>query len=131
MTDAETTARALLDQLRDAIAAKDLEALSALFDDDVVLFSTASAALDRDETIAYLTIVTAQDDVIRWSWDTVSPLVDEPGLLVFAVVGTVGLESVDGQPASEGSSFRLTVVAVERDGRWLLRHFHGSVPEGE
>ena len=122
---AERTAREVLAELQDCVAAKDLGGLGQLMDDDVALFGTASANLDRDHTMAYLRRVLAQQGVIRWEWDRIRSLVSEPDFLCFAAVGTVGLEGDDRQP------FRLTCVAVADEGRWRLRHFHGSVPEAE
>ena len=129
MTNAEERARSILGVLQDAVSAKDLPALSSLFDDDVVLFGTAAANMDRHETMSYLGRVVAQEGTIRWTWDTVVPLVAELGVLVFAVVGTVGMVDSAGRPDGERDGFRLTCVAVERDAVWRLSHFHGSVPE--
>ena len=129
MTDAETRIRSILGQLQDALTANDLDALSALMDDDIVLFGTAAANMDRRETIAYITEVIAQEGTVRWGWDSVVPLVDEPGLLVFAGVGTVGFEDSQGRPDGPRDQFRLTVVAVEREAGWRLSHFHASVPQ--
>jgi uncharacterized protein (TIGR02246 family) len=129
MADPEQEARELLSRLQDAVASKDLDLLTTLFAEDVVLFGTAAANLGREQTERYLAAVVAQDGVIRWAWDTVLPLVHEPELLVFSVLGSVGLETADGRPTGEREVFRLTCVAVQRDGRWLLQHFHGSVPQ--
>ena len=129
MTDAERTARGILAELQDAVAAKDVDRLSELFDDEVVLFGTAAANLDRDETIDYLARVVAQEEIIRWAWDRVTVLVSTPELLSFAVVGSVWVEDDLGQPLGHRTPFRLTCVALEQRGRWRLRHFHGSVPE--
>lgn len=118
-------------QLQDAVSAKDHAALSSLFDDEIVLVGTAAANMNRHETISYLAQVVAQEGTIRWTWDTVVPLVDEPGLLVFVVVGTVGMVDSAGRPDGQRDEFRLTGVAVERDAGWRLSHFHGSVPEKE
>jgi hypothetical protein len=125
VTDTERTAREILDQLQDCIAVKDVGRLELLMDDDVALFGTASANLDRTGTMAYLRRVVAQEGVIRWQWEHVKPLVSEPGLLGFAAVGTVGVDDGERQP------FRMTCVAVADNGHWRLRHVHGSVPEVE
>jgi len=92
-----------------------------------VLFGTAAANMDRRETIAYITEVIAQEGTVRW--DSVVPLVDQSGLLVFAGVGTVGFEDTQGRPDGPREAFRLTVVAVEREAGWRLSHFHASVPQ--
>jgi uncharacterized protein (TIGR02246 family) len=123
---AEAVARELLTALQDAVAAKDLDKVSSIFDDDVAVFGTGSANLDRAESIAYLTQVLAQDGVIRWDWVRVRPLVSTDDVLCFAVVGTVGL---DGWAEADRDDFRLTCVAVKDKERWRLRHFHGSVPQ--
>ena len=129
MTDAEHTARGILAELQDAVAAKDHDRLARLMADDVVLFGTAAANLDRDQTLAYLARVLAQEGTIRWEWDCVAPLVTAPDLLAFAAVGTVGLDDADGRAEGARDTIRLSCVAVEENGRWRLRHFHGSVPE--
>lgn len=128
MSDAELRIRSILDEMQDAVGAKDLDALSSVFGDDIVLFGTAAANMNRHETTSYLAQVIAQDSTIRWEWDTVVPLVDQSGLLVFAVVGTVGLEDSDGRPDGQREVFRLTGVAVQHNAHWRLSHFHGSVP---
>jgi hypothetical protein len=94
-----------------------------------VLFGTAAANLDRTQTDAYVARVIAQEGILRWGWDQVVPVLDEPGVLAFAVVGTVGFEDAQGQLVGERDAFRLTCVAVLREGHWRLRHFHGSVPQ--
>ena len=129
MTDPEQVARAILGGLQDAVADRDRSKVAELFDDDVVLFGTAAENLDRDQTMAYLERVLAQDGTIRWSWDRVIPVFHVPSAVAFAVVGTVGFEDALGRSLGQRDSFRLTCVAVARDGRWRLRHFHGSVPQ--
>jgi ketosteroid isomerase-like protein len=129
MTDTAARIYSILGELQDGVAAKDLGALSALLDDDTVVFGTAAANADRQESISYLAQVIAQEGTVRWTWDTVLPLVDESHLLVFAVVGTVGFDDAEGRPVGQRDVFRLTAVAVNRDGHWRLSHFHGSVPQ--
>jgi hypothetical protein len=125
VTDAVSTARAILDELQECFADKDLDRLGRLLDDETVLFGTVAANLDRAQTMAYVGPLVEQEATIQWGWDTVVPLISEPDLLCFAVVGSVGLDG------GERSEFRLTCVAVQDQGRWRLRHFHGSVPEAE
>jgi uncharacterized protein (TIGR02246 family) len=129
MTVPEQTARGILNELQEAVAAKDLDRLARLFTEDVVLLGTAAANLDRYETMAYLARIVAQDGIIKWGWDRVAILVSAPALLCFAVLGTVGIEDATGKPRGDRDVFRLTCVAVEHDGHWRLRHFHGSVPQ--
>jgi uncharacterized protein (TIGR02246 family) len=131
MTDAETTARQLLDEIQEATAAKDADRLAALFADDVVLFGTAAANIGRHEAITYVHRVLSQDRTIRWHWRVVEPLLSEPEVICFAVVGSVGFEFADGRPDGGRDSFRLTILAVQEAGRWRVRHFHGSVPQVE
>jgi uncharacterized protein (TIGR02246 family) len=127
MTVPEQIARGILNELQESVAAKNPDRLARLFTDDVVLFGTAAANLDRNETMAYLARVVAQDGIIKWEWDRVAILVSAPALLCFAVLGTVGFEEAAG--TADRDVFRLTCVAVEQGGRWRLRHFHGSVPQ--
>jgi ketosteroid isomerase-like protein len=129
MTDAERAARELLGALQQAVSAKDLEALTALLTEDVVLFGTAAANLHHAQTVRYLEQVVAQDGVIRWEWDTVLPLSSSDDLLVFTALGSVGFDDDAGRQLGDRDPFRLTCVAVHQGGRWLLRHFHGSVPQ--
>lgn len=126
MRDEEQTARQILDDLQTAVASKDLDRVAALLDDDVVVFGTAAANLGLEQTTSYLAALLQLDGTVRWGWDQVLPLASEPGLLVFAVLGTVGVD--DGEGAADADPFRLTCVAVLRDHRWRLRHFHGSIP---
>ena len=129
MTDLEQVARGILGGLQEAVAGKDHTEAAELFHDDVVLFGTAAESVGRAQTSAYLARVLAQDGTIRWAWDRVVPVFHEPGVLVFAAVGTVGVEDARGRPVGRRDAFRLTCVAVEHGGRWRLRHFHGSVPQ--
>jgi uncharacterized protein (TIGR02246 family) len=124
--EAETVARRLLTELQDAVSARELEALSALFDEEATLFGTGSENLDREQTLAYLRQVVAQPGTIQWEWAHVQSLVADDNVCCFAVVGTVGMN--DWSP-EQRQPFRLTCVAVRDGARWRLRHFHGSVPQ--
>lgn len=126
-----TTAHMLLAALQSAVSRKDEAALVELFDDQAAaLFGTAAECVGPDEVRAYLLRVLQQDGRLRWGWDRVIPLLDEPGALAFAVIGTIGFDDDEtGAVVGDREPFRLTCVAVEREGRWRLRHFHGSVPQ--
>jgi uncharacterized protein (TIGR02246 family) len=126
----EQLARELLDRLQDAVASKDLDSVVELFDeDDAVLFGTAAAMVGADEVRSYLLRVVQQDGTLRWEWNRVIPLLSEPAMIAFAVIGTVGFDDETGAAADDRDAFRLTCVAVQSEGRWRLRHFHGSIPQ--
>ena len=127
--DGDTLAHRLLGELQEAVTAKDLDRLLDLFCDDPVLFGTAAANLDRQQTTDYLERVVAQDGFIRWDFEDVVTLVSAPGFVSFAAVGTVGFDDETGRATGPRDGFRLTCVAVEERDGWRLRHFHGSVPQ--
>jgi SnoaL-like protein len=129
MTDAEQVARGILSQLQDGFVAHDLAAVMRLLDDEVVVFGAAGEGLDAEHSKDYVSRMMAQDGVVRWGWDRVVPVLSERAVLVFAVLGTVGFEDAQGRALGGRTPFRLTCVAVLREGRWRLRHFHGSVPQ--
>jgi hypothetical protein len=129
MTDAEQVARGILSQLQDGFVAHDLAAVLRLLDDEVVVFGAGGEGLGAEQSKDYVSRMLAQEGVVRWGWDRVVPLLSEPTVLVFAVRGTVGFDDAQGHALGGRSPFRLTCVAVLRDGRWRLRHFHGSVPQ--
>lgn len=122
-------ARDVLARLQKAVASKDVESVAELFDDEVVLFGTAAESMSREQAFEYLAAVVAQEGTVRWGWDQVAIVAAGPDLLCFAVVGSVGLDKPDGQPAGDRDAFRATLVAAKRDDVWRLRHFHGSVPQ--
>jgi hypothetical protein len=129
MTSPEQVARGILGALQDAFIDHDLAAVTRLFDDEAVLFGSAAANLDRKQSDAYVARVLEQEGTLRWGWDQVVPVLSEPAVLAFAVVGTVGFDDAQGQSIGERDAFRLTCVAVLKEGQWRLRHFHGSVPQ--
>lgn len=129
MTDAEQVARSILDRLQRAFVSKDPVRVAELLDDEVVLFGTAAESVDRAQSSDYVARVLSLDGTLRWGWDQVIPVLHEADVIAFAVVGTVGFDDVQGQPDGERDAFRLTCVAVSREGCWRLRHFHGSVPQ--
>ena len=129
MTDPEQVARGILDALQEAFVRRDVAEISRLLDDEIVLFGTAAENLDRTQTDAYVARVLDQKDTVRWEWDQVLPVLEQTGVLAFAVVGTVGFDDDQGVQVGQRDAFRLTCVAVLREGRWRLRHFHGSMPQ--
>jgi len=124
----ENVARGILDRLQNAFGRKDPAEIAALFDDQLVVIGTAAENLDRTQSDEYVARVFSQPGTVRWGWDQVVPVLSEPDVVVFVVVGTVGFEDAQGQPVGDRDAFRLTCVAVARDGNWRLRHFHGSIP---
>jgi hypothetical protein len=73
----------------------------------------------------YLHAVVSQPEALRWDWREVFPVLEADGVLAFAAFGDIVVTGPDGE---RRSPIRASVVAVEADGRWLLRHFHGSLP---
>ena len=128
MADPQHVARDILDRLQNAFVSKDPAAVAELFDEQIVTIGTASESLDRAQSEEYVARVFSQPGTVRWGWDRVIPVLSEPAVVVFVVVGTVGFEDAQGKPDGERDAFRLTCVAVARDGDWRLRHFHGSIP---
>jgi len=129
MTDAEQLARGILAELQNGFAEHDLAAVTTLLDDDAVVFGSAAEGLDGEQSRAYVAGMLAREGTVRWSWYRVVPVLFEPTFLAFGVVGTVGFDDAQGHPLGVRQPFRLTCVALLRDGRWRLKHFHGSVPQ--
>jgi uncharacterized protein (TIGR02246 family) len=116
----------ILGDLQDAVRAKDRARALGLFTPDAALLGTGAASFGRDAVSSYLELVFGQRGFVQWVWDTVSVLDVRPGAVTFVALGTVSLE---GDPDSAAEDpIRLTCLAVEEDGRWRLRMFHGSVP---
>jgi uncharacterized protein (TIGR02246 family) len=126
--DPQMIARELLAALQDASRDGDLELAKALFTGDAALFGTAAESFGREQVGLYLEQVFAEDGYVRWDWETVRTLDCRPGAITFVALGTVGFDG----PGADEERFpiRLTCLAVEIGGRWLLRHFHGSIPQG-
>jgi uncharacterized protein (TIGR02246 family) len=125
-TAAEIASR-LLGVIQSAVDDGDASALRALFDEGAVLIGTNGDARDPDAIARYLTAVAELSGVLRWEWRDVVPFHTAPGELGFAAFGEVVL--ADGDAASERREpIRATLFAVETDGVWRLRQFHGSIP---
>jgi uncharacterized protein (TIGR02246 family) len=125
------TARGLLAELEERLATHDLDQMVDLITDDVVLIGDAVENFDRDETVAYLSLMADMKFTVRWEWDRVAVLLSAPQLLSFAAVGTIAFYDESGEPHGHREPFRLTCLAVEDGGRWRWRHFHGSAPNAD
>ena len=124
----EQTARGVLAELEERLATHDLERMADFFTDDVVLIGDAVENFTRDTTVSYLGLMADMAPTVRWNWDRVVVVLDEPGVLVFAAAGSMEFHDAGAQPLSEPEPFRLTCLAVEEDAGWRLKHFHGSRP---
>jgi uncharacterized protein (TIGR02246 family) len=118
-------ARAVLALLQSAVDARDLDALTALFDVPSVLVGTSGHATDAVQRHDYLRAVISQPEALRWDWREVVTVLEIEGVLAFAAFGDVVLTGPEGE---RRAPIRASVVAVEADGAWRLRHFHGSLP---
>jgi uncharacterized protein (TIGR02246 family) len=105
--------------------------MADFFTDDVVLIGDTVENFDRDATVAYLREMAEMAPTVRWDWDRVAVVLDAPGLLGFAAAGTLGFHDTDGKLLGDPEPFRVTCLAVEEQGGWRLRHFHGSAPAPE
>lgn len=122
MTD---RAWAVLSALQAAVDARDLEALTGLFDEPSVLMGTSGHATDAGQRRDYLSAVVSQPEALRWDWREVIPVLESDGVLAFAAFGDVVLSGPEGE---RRAGIRASLVAVEGDDGWRLRHFHGSIP---
>lgn len=120
---AEDDIRAVLHELQEAVTERDLDRLVGIFTEDGVVFGTNSSNFGLDELRTYAAGVLAAERTPIWSWDRVAVLEESEDRLLFASTGRTGV----GERTTE--RFRLSGLAVRVDGRWRLRHYHGSVPE--
>src|SRR5881275_461507 len=113
MSDPEVTARALLGELEERLATKDLDQMTDLFTDDVVLIGDEIENFDRSSTVEYLGLMADMAPTVRWKWDRVAVVLSAPGLLGFAAAGNIWFDDEAGQPMDDPKPFRLTCLAVE------------------
>lgn len=129
--DPERSARSVLTELEERLATHDLDRIVGFFTDDVVLIGDAEENFDRDATVAYLGVMADMTPTVRWEWDRVAVVLNAPGLLSFAAAGTMAFYDPAGQLLGEREPFRVTCLAVEEQGGWRLKHFHGSAPRSD
>jgi uncharacterized protein (TIGR02246 family) len=127
----EQSARDVLAELERRLATHDLDQMIDFFTEDVVLVGDAEENFGRDATRAYLREMADMAPSVHWEWDRVAVVVDAPGVLSFAAVGSIAFHDAAGQPLGEQAPFRVTCLAVQEQNVWRLRHFHGSRPQNE
>jgi uncharacterized protein (TIGR02246 family) len=127
-TDAETTARAILRELEDSLATHDLPRMLEFWTNDAVLIGDDSEHWDRASTEEYLGVMASMAPTVRWQWGHVAPVFHAPGVVAIAAAGAMTFVDASGTALGEPEPFRMTCVAVQRDGSWQLAHFHGSAP---
>ena len=114
--------RELLARLSAAVAARDLERVVALYEEDAVLAGTVGQAVGREAIRDYVKAVVEAEAGLSWEWDDVVADGDEvvwfyaPGRIVW----TTG-------PVLDKQPFRLTGVLRPSPGGWRFAQFHGSV----
>jgi uncharacterized protein (TIGR02246 family) len=129
--DPERSARGVLAELEERLATHDLDQIVDFFTEDVVLIGDAEENFDRETTVAYLRLMADMTPTVRWQWDRVAVVLNAPGLLSFGAGGSIAFYDPAGQLLGDRESFRVTCLAVRKQGGWRLQHFHGSRPAKE
>jgi uncharacterized protein (TIGR02246 family) len=129
--DPERSALSVLAELEERLATHDLAQIVDFFTEDVVLIGDAEENFDRDATVAYLSLMANMTPTVRWEWDRVAVVLDAPQLMSFAAAGSMGFYDPAGQLLGDRVPFRVTCLAVQEQGGWRLKHFHGSRPRSE
>jgi uncharacterized protein (TIGR02246 family) len=125
----EQRARGVLAELESCLATHDLDQMVDFFTEDVVLVGDAEEAFGRDAIRDYLRGMPEMAPTVRWDWHRIDVVLDAPGVLSFAAVGSIEFHDAAKQPLGEGAPFRVTCLAVQEQDVWRLRHFHGSRPQ--
>jgi ketosteroid isomerase-like protein len=120
-----TAAHAVLNDLQSAIDARDLDALTGLFDEPAVLVGTSGHAVTAQERRSYLNGVISGPAAMRWEWREVIPVHETETLIALTAFGDIVVTSPDGE---DRSPIRVSVVATRVGGTWRLKQFHGSIP---
>ena len=121
----EATAREVVALLQAAVDSRDVDRLTALFDDDAVLIGTAAYNHGPEAVRAYLAAVVGQPGSLRWDLAEVHVVLQTSDLLGFTAVGQV-VFTEDG--VDDAAPFRLAVTARRTPAGWRLLSFHGSLP---
>ena len=130
-TDSEATARSILRELEESLATHDLGRMLDFWTDDAVLVGDDSEQWNHQALEEYLGVMADMAPTVRWQWETVAPMANASGTVLFAAAGTISFVDASGEPLGEPEPFRVTCYAIEESGRWRLRHFHGSRPAAE
>jgi uncharacterized protein (TIGR02246 family) len=115
----------ILEALQARVDARDQQALLDLFEDPAVLIGTAGDGRTSETRSEYLTAVATQSAALRWEWVETRLFYNAADALGFAAFGEVVLT---GEDSEWRAPIRVTVFAVQVEGDWRLREFHGSIP---
>ena len=126
--NAEASARGLLKELEDRLAAKDLSGITEVFTDDAILIGDDAEYLTYEGTVDYLGQMAEMEPVVRWAWEDVVATAYAPGVLGVTAVGSLGFYDASGELLAPRGPFRLTCVAIESESSWRIQQFHGSRP---
>ena len=109
----------------DAEGRGDADALAELLVDDFAVIGPLGFVLDRQWYLEPRRAGVLKLDA--HTWDDVS--VRDYGATAVAIGIVTQRSTYEGRPAPQASGrFRVTQVAVRRDGRWLLAHLQSSGP---
>jgi hypothetical protein len=111
-------AHAVLDALQSAIDARDLDALTGLFDEPSVLVGTSGNTVTPQERRSYLNDVISGPAAMRWEWHEVIPVHETETLIALTAFGDIVVTSPEGEDRSP----------IRIGGTWRLKQFHGSIP---
>src|SRR3954449_5370711 len=107
MSDPEGAARDLLSELEERLATKDIDQMTDLFADDVVLIGDDGENFDRSATVEYLSLMAGMSPTVRWKWSRVAVVLSQPGLLGFAAAGSIWFDDESRQRIDDPKPFRL------------------------
>ena len=120
----------LLDRLTAAVGDRDGAVALELFADDAdtsLVTSEEFVARGREWVVRLFELYAEGDTTFSWQWDRRE--VAESGDVGWILA--TGVETMVGADHGHELPYRLTLVCERRDGRWLIRHFHGSSPVEE